>query len=280
MREYFLDGKSALSIEGEQVYIDTAFAALLKNNGLQTLEDFMSVPRTNAFRDVPERLTVGLDLKINGGEETMRVYLKRHWKEKKGKNSKPENEAQVEFDNIKNLENQGVNVPRAMAVGHGMINGRPVGFMMVQEVPGIPSDDYIKDKFPQQGAAGEPLANKRKFIRQLAENSSHFHNLGYNHRDFYLCHTFVKEEGADYLFHLIDLQRVQKRKLLRYRWLVKDLSQMNYSAPTGVTNTDRLRFYFNYSGISTLSKKDKKLITDVWRKVMRLRKRELQGKNR
>ncbi|NQZ57547.1 MAG: hypothetical protein HRT88_08780 [Lentisphaeraceae bacterium] len=240
----------------------------------------MSVSRSNACRDVPERLTVGLDLKINGGEETMRVYLKRHWKDKKGKNGKPENEAQLEFDNINTLENQGVKVPRAMAVGHGSINGRPVGFMMVQEVSGIPCDDYIKDKFPQQALSGDALIAKRRLISQLAQSSAKFHNLGFNHRDFYLCHTFIKEDGADFLFHLIDLQRVQKRKLLRYRWLVKDLAQMNYSAPTGVSNTDRLRFYFDYSGIKTLSKKDKKFIAVIWHKVMRLRKRELQGKNR
>lgn len=280
MRDYFLDGKSELLVEGEELTVDTAFRDMLKRNKLQTLAEFMSVSRENAFRDVRERLTVGLDLPVNDDGKTLRVYLKRHWKEKAVKSKGPRKEALIEYNNIKALEAQNVRVPQTVACGSGYINGRPVGFMMVVEVPGIPSDDYIKDQFPKQGINESSLQSKRKFVRQLAENSSRFHGLGYNHRDFYLCHTFVIKQNENYIFHLIDLQRVQNRRLLRRRWLVKDLAQMNYSVPEGMTNTDRLRFYLRYQDIKSLDKKHKSLIKAILRKTHSIAKREKQGKVR
>ena len=280
MRDYFLDGKSELSVEDEELIIDKGFEDMLKRSHLLTLAQFISVSRDNGYSDVPERLTVGLDLPVDDQGKTLRVYLKRHWKDQKVKSKGPRNEAIVEYENIKTLEKLHVRVPQTVAVGSGYVNNRAVGFMMVVEVPGIPADDYIKNEFPLQGLSGELLRAKRKFICQLADNSSAFHKLGYNHRDFYLCHTFVIQRDEDYIFHLIDLQRVQKRRFMRRRWLVKDLSQMYYSVPDGMSNTDRLRFYFRYQSIATLSTKDKSLIKAILRKTQRLLKREKQGKNR
>ena len=280
MREYFLDGGSEFSVEEEQVIIDPSHTDFLNRNSLHSLVDFMSVSRENAYRDVEERLTVGLDLLLDDSGKKQRVYLKRHWKETKAKSSGPFHEASVEFENIRTLNAQQVNVPQAIAMGSGYINQRPVGFMMVMEVPGMPSDDYLKEQFPSQRLSAEKVAKKKRFIDQLAASSAHFHTLGYNHRDFYLCHTFVIEDGENFIFHLIDLQRVQKRRMLRHRWLVKDISQMNYSTPPGISRTDRMRFYLKYCGISSLRKKDKRFIKAVLRKTERLIRREKQGKNR
>ena len=59
-----------------------------------------------------------------------------------------------------------------------------------------------------------------------------FHAAGYNHRDLYCCHFFVKEpEPGRFEIRLIDLQRVQRRRRFRRRWIVKDLAQLAYSAP-------------------------------------------------
>jgi hypothetical protein len=274
LRDYFFEKGQAL-ISAEQVEISSEFRPLLELNSLLNLEQFMSVSRENAFRDVRQRLTVGLDLPDASGKTT-RFYLKRHWLEKKKKSGGPRYEALSEWQNISRLAAEGINVPAPVATGSGYINGRPVAFMMVKEVPGIPADDYLREQFPQQ--AGADFKRKRKMIFQLAEFAARFHRAGYHHRDFYLCHTFVKEQGSgDYLFHLIDLQRVQHRNFLRARWLVKDLAQLNYSVPAGVSRTDCLRFFLTYSTHKRLTAQDKKQIRAVVAKTRRIARHDEKG---
>lgn len=89
--------------------------------------------------------------------------------------------------------------------------------------------------------------------RGLARFVAAFHQTGYCHRDLYLCHIFADfdEAGArPPQFTLIDLARTHYPRLRRMRWLVKDLSQLDYSArQIGATRSDRLRFLIAYLGL-------------------------------
>ena len=58
------------------------------------------------------------------------------------------------------------------------------------------------------------------------------HGAGYNHRDFYCCHFLIKElSPGEFDIRLIDLQRAERRRWFRRRWIVKDLVQLAYSPP-------------------------------------------------
>jgi heptose I phosphotransferase len=105
----------------------------------------------------------------------------------------------------------------------------------------------------------------RTLTYDVADLARKFHQLGYNHRDFYCCHFFVKEtEPARYQIHLIDLQRVEHRKHLRRRWIVKDLAQLAYSAPREqISCSDKLAFIKRYLGVVKLRPQDKRLIRQV-----------------
>ena len=78
------------------------------------------------------------------------------------------------------------------------------------------------------------LSEKRALIRKLAAISKTLHENGINHRDYYLCHFLRTDNGkafcADDALYLIDLHRVQMRKAVPARWLVKDLAGLFYSA--------------------------------------------------
>ena len=74
----------------------------------------------------------------------------------------------------------------------------------------------------------------------MAEIARRFHAAGYNHRDFYTCHFLVKEPApGQFDVRLIDLQRVQRRRWFRRRWIVKDLAQLAYSAPRDRIGSER-----------------------------------------
>jgi heptose I phosphotransferase len=99
----------------------------------------------------------------------------------------------------------------------------------------------------------------------VAAVAARFHRSGYNHRDLYCCHFFIKETATGvFQVNLIDLQRVEHRRYLRWRWLVKDLAQLAYSAPRDrVTCTQKMAFIKQYLGVKKLRPQDKRLIRRV-----------------
>ena len=274
MQSFFAEDGDKAVIESPVVVVNPHFSELLSENNFNELSDFMFASRENSFRDVPGRLTVGLDLKTQ--DKTQRVYLKRHWNLSQKKSPSPYKEAYSEWSNLTLLAESGIKVPQALAYGHGLINGRSVAFIMMKEVPGMQADHFIERKLNKE----YNRESRVKLTLSLAELAKKFHGMGYNHRDFYLCHTFVNPNPDGFELNLIDLQRVQHRKSFRRRWIVKDLAQMAYSSLSLCSKTDRLRFYLKYSGSESLSAADKKFIASIDKKVAKMVKREREGKVR
>jgi len=106
-------------------------------------------------------------------------------------------------------------------------------------------------------AARAPLtrgAARHQLPRALARLVSAFHQTGVCHRDLYLCHIFAVLDPAAVQpprFTIIDLARThQPWPWRRWRWLIKDLSQLDCSAQqVGATRADRLRFLVTYLGL-------------------------------
>jgi len=135
----------------------------------------------------------------------------------------------------------------------------------------IVNSESLERKLPEcfaRPSNAENLRQRRKFIAELAAFARVFHETGYCHSDFYFAHIFYSDNGT---FHVIDLQRAFKPLLLRYRFRIKDIAQLYYSAAGSVfSRTDRLRFYFNYRHINKLGRKDKRFIRKVVSKVNRM----------
>jgi hypothetical protein len=99
--------------------------------------------------------------------------------------------------------------------------------------------------------------------------------MGYNHRDLYCCHFFIKEGApGEFQVNLIDLQRVQHRRRHRQRWLVKDLAQLAYSAPRDrIRCTDKIAFIKQYFGVRKLGIREKRLIRLILAKQQQMEHR-------
>ncbi|HAY44965.1 MAG TPA: lipopolysaccharide core heptose(I) kinase RfaP [Gammaproteobacteria bacterium] len=117
----------------------------------------------------------------------------------------------------------------------------------------------------------QTMLERRKIIRRVANIVRRLHAAGINHRDLYLCHFWLEEGPAELnkkrLF-LIDLHRIQIRRQVPFRWLVKDLGGLYYSAADcGLSRTDILRFVCEYS-----NQPSRQAITKnykLWRSVIR-----------
>jgi hypothetical protein len=85
-----------------------------------------------------------------------------------------------------------------------------------------------------------------------ADLAGKLHRAGLHHRDLYLCHFFAKVDGGEVDMRLIDVARVSRfGRLLRRRWIVKDLAQFWYSTfayGAAISDEQRHRWLVRYAG--------------------------------
>ena len=105
------------------------------------------------------------------------------------------------------------------------------------------------------------------------------HAAGLHHQDFYLTHLMVpldaicatplpaadRSPAPDGLrIQVLDLGRVRWQRRLSRRWIVKDLAQLDYSAPHFAAS-ERMRFLAAYLG-RRVETADRALIRRILRK--------------
>jgi len=175
----------------------------------------------------------------------------------------------AETEAAQKLAALGVNTPKVVAWGeHLGVLFEKCSFVIIEKIPDGESLERRLPDFFNGLATPENLKMRRRFIEQLALFVRKFHDTGFCHRDLYLCHIFSTGDGR---FCLIDLARAFQPVCFRNRYRVKDLAQLNYSAPVRYfSRTDRMRFYLAYMGRLNLMPKDKGFIGKIIRKTGRI----------
>ncbi len=160
--------------------------------------------------------------------------------------------AQNEFNAINRLKNLGFT---ATVIGYGWRGLNPAtqqSFIITKELLyTINLEDFCKEWKINKPS----FLLKKGLIRSVANVARIMHNSGINHRDFYLCHFLLEMTGGPDLLcpenlnlYLIDLHRAQVRKKVPFRWHVKDISGLYFSAmDIGLTRKDIFRFMKYYS---------------------------------
>jgi heptose I phosphotransferase len=173
------------------------------------------------------------------------------------------------------LNEGGIGTYQPIAYG-GRWNGlwEEKSFAILREIPNAQS---LEKKLPDcflSPASPQSRKEQLTFLYQLADFARRFHATGYCHRDFYLCHIFY---SPDSVLSLIDLQRAFVPKLFRGRWILKDLSQLYYSAPGDIiSRADRLRFYLRYIQKDRLNSFDRQWIRKLKRRAWRMADRDIR----
>ena len=251
-------------------------APLLSANGLDTFEKIMAAKSEHFARRFPGRNTVRMELKSPDGGATHAVYLKRYepnylsawgfflrairW-------PRMDDEAGREWRKLHLMRAKGFNTATPIAMGQKKSGGVVTrSFVMTEEIRGGTSgDSYCR---------GLDAAERRQFFAELAVLARRFHDAGFAHRDFYLCHFFVVPRERSREIFLIDLQRVFQPRLFRERWLVKDLGSLAYSAlNAGATEADVLHFVKTYLGENGSLVSEKRLVVKMLRRVAWLQTR-------
>ncbi len=260
-------------VDNKGLSINEAYKDILSSNGL---DDFTALMGFEGGRLETEksgkRSVVNFELTSGGGK--LGFYLKRHF-EKGSKGLKSllgwsgAEDARNEWDKMILLSELGFHTMTPVAFGCSDEGSAPASLTLTEEIRGaVRVEDHIPALAGEEGG----VQKKRELIRRLAVLASDFHGRGLNHQDFYLGHFFIRP-GSDELF-IVDLQRVQKREAPVKRWVLKDLSQLAFSASItdNITRTDMFRFALAYFDTERLGAEDKAMVRTIISKVDKIAK--------
>jgi hypothetical protein len=175
-----------------------------------------------------------------------------------------------DFSAAAELASCGINTPQTIAYGQKLAGPfEKKSFIISARVGGLSLEKHLPCCF--ENRAGN-LAQCRNFITALAAFARKFHQTGYCHRDFYLCHIFYDNS----VFYLIDLQRAFKPALFKQRFRIKDIAQLCYSAPSAVfSRADRIRFILTYFQKDRLGPVEKKIIKAILLRTKKMARHDM-----
>jgi len=268
-----------------QIWINERFRPALAEAELDEFTAVMAATSGRLMRALPDRENWWLHL--GGRHATGRgMFMKKHhvrtigsWLTAKLGRATPRSPGRIEAENAARLEADGIRCMPVVAFGEKLhTSGLLESFILTDELAGYTQlDHFLRRRFaPLNTPACGGQRRDRDFDRLLARVAAvtgRFHRLGYNHRDLYCCHFFIREDAAtndtsgNDGVRLIDLQRVEQRTRWRRRWIVKDLAQLAYSAPRAqVSRSRRLAFFKAYLGVAKLQPADRRLLRSMLQK--------------
>jgi len=100
------------------------------------------------------------------------------------------------------------------------------------------------------------IGRKRNLINRIGVFARKMHKQGFNHRDFNATHIllYYKDKSDAPNIALFDLQRVGRSSVLQFRWIIKSLSELNYTLPESLFDEeDRIFLLLSYKGKKKLN---------------------------
>jgi len=238
------------SLDEGRLIINREWRGLFTANGLATFDSLMQHSGGTVAKNVlRERTTTRFEL-TGADRRVQAFFIKRHgrppWKEYVKpllRLTTPILGARNEWNAI--LRFHEMDIPTMIPVCLG--ESRGTSFLVTKALEGFQKlSEWMDEQRPESLHNGQ-AAKVRDVIQRVAEIAKAMHGAGMHHQDFYLTHLLLPlDESADGI-HVIDLGRVRRRRPLSSRWIIKDLAQLNYSAPM-VSRSDRRRFLDIYLG--------------------------------
>ncbi|MDH3236918.1 MAG: hypothetical protein OEM42_00615 [Deltaproteobacteria bacterium] len=270
------------------LHIDPSYRETLASNGLRGLPDFFSYGGGTRIKNLPDRTMTRLTLAAAEGEQSF--FLKRHFGRMRAVDRLRNRISgfhgswgRKEFEVIEAFRQAGIPTLHPVAAGEEPAGSGGRSFLMTAELTGFqPLHQYIQAQYTPP-LKQPKLQEKRDMIQEIAAIARKMHTLGFNHRDFYCGHVFIRVDGGLREWRVLDLQRVDRRRWLRGRWIVKDLAAIYYSAPRPmITRTDCLRFLVHYFGSLERVRTAGRLLQQIVRKTERIRHhdRKVQAKRK
>jgi heptose I phosphotransferase len=207
--------------------------------------------RGEVFRDVAGRRTLRVEIqrrhyfvKLHYGVGWAEIL--KNWLQFK----RPILGASNEFEACRGLAEAGIAAPvvAAYAVSRGSLASRQ-SFVLCDELAGYTSLEDCTDNWHTQ--APDPRL-KQRVLYAVADFARRFHDRGFIHRDFYICHLLAEDKRyaqGQVSLAVLDLHRARRFDKIPQRWLKRDLAALLFSSmDLGYSRRDWLRFIHIYTG--------------------------------
>ncbi|MBW2645419.1 MAG: lipopolysaccharide core heptose(I) kinase RfaP [Deltaproteobacteria bacterium] len=262
------------------IVVNKAYKEVLVENRLDTFKSFMQYANVEIAKQViKERSTARLIL--DDGRTQSIFFLKRHispsvreYLKLLTRFSWPKS-AFNEWRAILRFHQVGLPTMVPVAAGEQKNSLGLViqSFLLTKEIKDAHRLDHYLAQWLKKPLSKEQIQRKRLLVQQLAQMTQKMHTMGLNHRDYYLCHIFIRttEENGEFELFIIDLHRVDIRKKVGRRWLIKDLAALNFSSlELPIHTTDRMRFFKLYLQKERLNEDDRVLLGQILKKTKRI----------
>lgn len=227
------------------------------------------------FRNVKNRKTFRIE--VDGEGFFVKIHRGVGWKEifKNLLQFKlPVTGAANEFNALAKLSELGVPTMKSAAFAERFFDpANRESFLITEELTDVITlEDW--------GAENPVSPLRNRLIRAVARSSGTMHRAGINHRDCYICHYMLHlptAAAAEPTVYVIDLHRAQIRKKVPYRYWVKDVAGLLFSAwSASLTRREALRFIREYSGrpLGVELRENRKFWQDVEKTATRLYHKE------
>lgn len=247
------------------LWVNPRYQELLKTVPFQRMRGLYEGSPGERIKEMAARSV--FRVRLAGAEGPRDFYLKRHRREFIGPWAlfcfrSPERcraAGPLEFQTMREFRQAGIaTAPPAMA---GVRHFRWLwaeSFLLTENFDPFISLEALFQNAPDF-FEGHP-ERKRRLLAAIARLARKMHQAGFNHRDFNATHLLVHyrtEDGPPKLA-LFDLQRVDRLRLLSFRWPVKSLARMMYSLPAALFSPgDKqalFRFYKNKKELGPLDR--------------------------
>ncbi|MBI3863917.1 MAG: lipopolysaccharide core heptose(I) kinase RfaP [Planctomycetia bacterium] len=260
-----------LEFDKGRLIVNRRFVDIFHQNGLLTFESLYSWNVGQVVRRIKSRSTTRIELNDAGGRRAF--YLKRHeppqfqeWLRPLLNLGRPVLGSRNEWNAIQWFHAAGI--PTMTPVAFGEADGRS---LLVTE--DLQSNVTLLDWVNSFCDAGPKRPNdelQRALIARVAALACRMHQAGIHHQDFYLNHMLLCGHPSTLDVRVIDLGRAGRPGKLSRRWILKDLSQLDFSARR-LSCADRLRFLRLYLG-RPFSRSDRRLVRLIAVKSRRIAK--------
>jgi len=250
-------------IKKDHLIFNKDYLKVLDDVHFDSFESVWKYQGGETIKKIKARSVIRFEIQTNSGKKYF--YLKRHNTEFVGIkrilalfSPKPVlSEGKREFENICDFRKGGLGTVAPVIAGERFVKFCWVqSFLITEDFFPFISLEYMLRDNPEFFMGENAIGRKRNLINRIGVFARKMHKQGFNHRDFNATHIllYYKDKSDAPNIALFDLQRVGRSSVLQFRWIIKSLSELNYTLPESLFDEeDRIFLLLSYKGKKKLN---------------------------
>ncbi len=239
--------------------VNPVFKDFLAKIGFVDFERVFGFSGGHSFKKIRQRSVARIDFSVDGVGKTF--YLKRHNAEKVrgGAESFSDfgagstSQGMLEFENIVAFRRHGLATVTPVAAGVRMVGrSRAESFLLTEDFSPWVSLEWLLFNRPEYFTGPGANLRKKALLEKIGRFARKMHDEGFNHKDFNATHILLgvgQDLRGPLEIALFDLQRVDRGKFFRFRWVIKSLAELNYTLfDEFFSDEDRALLFRAYKG--------------------------------